>query len=209
MAVYKSHDEAEAAIQELRKSGFDLDKISIIGREYLTEEHVVGYYNAASVTAAAGAGATIAETDGAQVNEIFALASDAVDAAELEADEVGAVAENDSIAAINQATQVINNLKNTVVAIGRIFSDTGGNDQDAAAELGFGKITMDRGLWSPAMNNMIMQALIKNGNTFYISSRLSMNNMLVNGRLTVTAVELRQLLDAGYTQSGFDMYPPQ
>jgi len=166
-------------------------------------------YNAASVTAAAGAGATIAETDGAQVNEIFALASDAVDAAELEADEVGAVAENDSIAAINQATQVINNLKNTVVAIGRIFSDTGGNDQDAAAELGFGKITMDRGLWSPAMNNMIMQALIKNGNTFYISSRLSMNNMLVNGRLTVTAVELRQLLDAGYTQSGFDMYPPQ
>jgi hypothetical protein len=46
VAVYKSHDEAEAAIQELRKSGFDLDKISIIGREYLTEEHVVGYYNA-------------------------------------------------------------------------------------------------------------------------------------------------------------------
>lgn len=46
MATYKSHDEAEAAIKELQQSGFDMNKLSIVGRDYLTEKHVVGYYNA-------------------------------------------------------------------------------------------------------------------------------------------------------------------
>ena len=46
VAVYKLHTEAEAAINELNKSGFDMKKLSIIGRDYHTDEHVIGYYNA-------------------------------------------------------------------------------------------------------------------------------------------------------------------
>jgi len=46
VAVFKLHTEAEAAINELNKSGFDMKKLSIIGRDYHTDEHVVGYYNA-------------------------------------------------------------------------------------------------------------------------------------------------------------------
>jgi hypothetical protein len=44
VAIYKSHAEAEAAVKELHRSGFNMEKLSIIGREYHTEEHVVGYY---------------------------------------------------------------------------------------------------------------------------------------------------------------------
>jgi hypothetical protein len=46
VAIYKSHAEAEASIKELENSGFDMKKLSIVGRDYRTEEHVVGYYNA-------------------------------------------------------------------------------------------------------------------------------------------------------------------
>lgn len=46
VAIFGSHAEAETAIKELEKSGYDLKKLSIIGRDTHTEEHVVGYYNA-------------------------------------------------------------------------------------------------------------------------------------------------------------------
>ena len=45
VAIYPSHTAAEAAIKELQKSGFDMKKLSIVGRDYHTDEHVVGYYN--------------------------------------------------------------------------------------------------------------------------------------------------------------------
>ncbi|MFZ1613609.1 MAG: general stress protein [Holophaga sp.] len=45
IAVYASHVEAEAAIKELQLSGFEMKKLSIIGRDYHSDEHVVGYYN--------------------------------------------------------------------------------------------------------------------------------------------------------------------
>lgn len=45
VAVYPSHTEAEVAIKELGRSGFDMTKLSIVGRDYHTDEHVVGYYN--------------------------------------------------------------------------------------------------------------------------------------------------------------------
>ena len=35
----------QAAIKALQRSGFDLRNLSIIGRDYHTDEHVVGYYN--------------------------------------------------------------------------------------------------------------------------------------------------------------------
>lgn len=45
VAVYPSHTEAEGAIEKLKASGFDIKKLSIIGKDYHTEEHVVGFYN--------------------------------------------------------------------------------------------------------------------------------------------------------------------
>jgi hypothetical protein len=45
VAVYGTHDAAEAAVLELQRAGFDLKKLSIVGKDYHTEEHVVGYYN--------------------------------------------------------------------------------------------------------------------------------------------------------------------
>jgi hypothetical protein len=46
VGVYNAHTEAEAAVKELQRSGFDMQKLSIVGKDYQTEEHVVGYYNA-------------------------------------------------------------------------------------------------------------------------------------------------------------------
>ena len=45
VAVFSDHLQAEEAIKELQKSGFDMKKLSIVGRNFQTEEHVVGYYN--------------------------------------------------------------------------------------------------------------------------------------------------------------------
>lgn len=45
VTIYNSHAEAEAAVKELQQSGFDMKKLSIVGRDYQTDEHVVGYYN--------------------------------------------------------------------------------------------------------------------------------------------------------------------
>ena len=46
IAVYNSHDDAEAAIKELQRSGFDLKKLSVVGKDFITDEQVVGFYNA-------------------------------------------------------------------------------------------------------------------------------------------------------------------
>jgi hypothetical protein len=45
VAVYNTHSEAEAAVKELQKSGFDMKKLSIVGKGYHTDESVVGFYN--------------------------------------------------------------------------------------------------------------------------------------------------------------------
>ncbi len=45
VAIYPTHTAAEAAIKELQQSGFDMKKLSIVGRDYHTDEQVVGYYN--------------------------------------------------------------------------------------------------------------------------------------------------------------------
>ena len=46
VAIYKSHVEAETAVKELQLAGFDMKQLSIVGRDYHTDEQVVGYYNA-------------------------------------------------------------------------------------------------------------------------------------------------------------------
>jgi uncharacterized membrane protein len=45
VAVYNTHQEAEEAVKELQKARFEMKNLSIIGRDYHTEENVVGYYN--------------------------------------------------------------------------------------------------------------------------------------------------------------------
>ncbi|HEX8289082.1 MAG TPA: general stress protein [Pyrinomonadaceae bacterium] len=45
IAVFGSHQSAEEAIKELQRDGFDIKKLSIVGKDYHTEEHVVGFYN--------------------------------------------------------------------------------------------------------------------------------------------------------------------
>jgi hypothetical protein len=46
VAVYDTHTQAEDAVRRLAKAGFDMKAISILGKEYHTEEQVVGYFNA-------------------------------------------------------------------------------------------------------------------------------------------------------------------
>ena len=45
VAIYESHRQAEDAVRELQKSGFNMKKLSIVGKDYHTDENVVGYYN--------------------------------------------------------------------------------------------------------------------------------------------------------------------
>lgn len=44
VAVYGTHTEAEDAVNKLGAAGIDVKKISIVGRDFHTEQHVVGYY---------------------------------------------------------------------------------------------------------------------------------------------------------------------
>lgn len=46
VAVYGTHVEAEKAIGKLKQSGFPMEQLCIVGRDYHSEENVVGYYNA-------------------------------------------------------------------------------------------------------------------------------------------------------------------
>ena len=45
VAIFATHNQAEDAVRELQKDGFDMKKLSIVGKDYHTDEHVVGYYN--------------------------------------------------------------------------------------------------------------------------------------------------------------------
>lgn len=45
IAILKTHVEAEKAVKELERSGFDMKMLSIVGKDYHTDEHVIGYYN--------------------------------------------------------------------------------------------------------------------------------------------------------------------
>lgn len=47
VAIYESHPQAESAVHELAKAGVNMKTISILGKDYHSEEHVVGYFNVA------------------------------------------------------------------------------------------------------------------------------------------------------------------
>jgi hypothetical protein len=45
VAIYDTHSEAETAIRDLQQAGFDMTKLSIVGKDYHADENVVGYYS--------------------------------------------------------------------------------------------------------------------------------------------------------------------
>ena len=44
VAIYNTPSDAEAAVKELQTAGIDMKLLSIVGKDYRTEDHVVGYY---------------------------------------------------------------------------------------------------------------------------------------------------------------------
>ena len=42
--VFNTHTEAEEAIRLLSRSGFDVKKLSLVGKGYHSDEHPVGFY---------------------------------------------------------------------------------------------------------------------------------------------------------------------
>jgi hypothetical protein len=45
VAIYNTHSQAEEAVKALQQGGFNMRQLSIVGRDYHTEDQVVGYYN--------------------------------------------------------------------------------------------------------------------------------------------------------------------
>ncbi|MEQ1823830.1 MAG: permease [Fimbriimonadaceae bacterium] len=45
VAVYATHERAEAALKSLTDAGFSLKNLSIVGQNYETEEHPIGFIN--------------------------------------------------------------------------------------------------------------------------------------------------------------------
>jgi hypothetical protein len=45
VAICNTHTETEATIKELKQAAFNVKKLSIVGKDYHTDRHVVGYYN--------------------------------------------------------------------------------------------------------------------------------------------------------------------
>ena len=46
VAIYASHEGAEAGIKALQKAGLDMKCLSIVGKDFHTEEHALGFYTA-------------------------------------------------------------------------------------------------------------------------------------------------------------------
>lgn len=45
VAIYHTHPEAEQAVKDLQRAGIDMRSISIVAKDFHTDEQVVGYYN--------------------------------------------------------------------------------------------------------------------------------------------------------------------
>ncbi|GEM_PF-227661 len=56
VAHFPSHREAEQVVLELQKTGFDMQKLSIIGKDYQTTEHVRGFFSWKDTAKAGAAG---------------------------------------------------------------------------------------------------------------------------------------------------------
>jgi len=45
VAIYDSHTDAENAIKALQQAGLDMKRLSIVGKDFHTEEHALGFYS--------------------------------------------------------------------------------------------------------------------------------------------------------------------
>src|SRR5271169_771275 len=45
VAIHGTHAGAEEAVKELQRAGIDMHRLSIVGKNTHTDEHVMGYYN--------------------------------------------------------------------------------------------------------------------------------------------------------------------
>jgi hypothetical protein len=45
IAHYKTQQETEEAIKKLKKNGYDITNLSVIGMDCYTEQNVLGYHN--------------------------------------------------------------------------------------------------------------------------------------------------------------------
>ena len=54
VGAFSNHEDAENAVNELHKSGYDMKKLSVVGKDYHTEENVIGYYNTGDRIATCG-----------------------------------------------------------------------------------------------------------------------------------------------------------
>jgi len=45
VAVFENHEQAERAIKEIERSGFEMKRLSIVGRGYHSEEQPTGFYS--------------------------------------------------------------------------------------------------------------------------------------------------------------------
>ena len=46
VAIYDSHDTAESAVRVLPQAGIDMTRLSIVGKNFHSEEHATGFYTA-------------------------------------------------------------------------------------------------------------------------------------------------------------------
>jgi uncharacterized membrane protein len=44
IAMFDQHTQAEEGVKQLQEAGFNMQALSIVGKDYHTDEHVVGYY---------------------------------------------------------------------------------------------------------------------------------------------------------------------
>ncbi|MGA2449085.1 MAG: permease [Polyangiaceae bacterium] len=46
VAIYDSHADAESGVKALQQAGLDMKRLSIVGKDFHTEEHALGFYTA-------------------------------------------------------------------------------------------------------------------------------------------------------------------
>ncbi|MGF6774808.1 putative membrane protein [Paraburkholderia sp. GAS199] len=45
ISTFTSHADADEAVKELNRNGFDMTKLSVVGKGYHSEEHAIGFYS--------------------------------------------------------------------------------------------------------------------------------------------------------------------
>jgi hypothetical protein len=46
VGVYRTHNDVDAAVRALERTGFDMKRLSVVGKGYHSDQQPVGYYNA-------------------------------------------------------------------------------------------------------------------------------------------------------------------